>query len=185
MNAIHFFHHLVTRDLILKMPVNTIHDCPKLSKATVSLSHKFISADKLVVLPYFLAVLLWTGQRPSLVRAKKSVATFNLKKNAPFGCFVTLRKEALARFMEKLSLCLFPKLQQTVPTNFLSFKKNTVNFGVDSFLKCTEVQSNNDLFDFLEGCTCSLETTATKATHAQMYLSGFHFPIFKKKQLNG
>lgn len=185
MNAIHFYHQLVTRDMILKTPVNTIHDCSKLSKATVSLSHKFISADKLVVLPYFVALLLWTGQRPTLVRAKKSIATFNLKKNAPFGCFVTLRKESLARFVEKLCLGIFPKLQQPVPTNFLSFQKNTVKFGLDSFLKCTEIQANNDLFDFLEGCACSLETTATTGLHAQMYLSGFHFPIFKKKQFNG
>ena len=102
MNAFHFSHKLITRDLVLKLSVNTVHECPKLSKATLSLSNKFISAEKLVVLPYFLALLLWTGQRPSLLRAKKSVATFHLKKDSVFGCFVTLRKESLANFFEKI-----------------------------------------------------------------------------------
>ena len=114
MNAFHFSHQLITRDLVLKLSVNTVHECPKLSKATLSLSNKFISAEKLVVLPYFLALLLWTGQRPSLLRAKKSVATFHLKKDSVFGCFVTLRKESLANFFEKICLVLFPKLQQNL-----------------------------------------------------------------------
>lgn len=185
MNALRFSHQLVTRDLILKMPVHTIHDCPKLSKATISLSHKFMSAEKLVVLPYFVALLLWTGQRPNLVRAKKSIAPFHLKKNAPFGCFVTLRKEVLASFIEKLCFGLFPRLQQTGQTTFLSFQKNRVNFGLDSFLKCPEIQANNDLFDFLEGCSCIVQTTAPTTTQTQLYLSGFHFPIFKKKRIHG
>ena len=185
MNAFHFSHQLITRDLVLKLSVNTVHDCPKLSKATLSLSNKFISAEKLVVLPYFLALLLWTGQRPSLLRAKKSVATFHLKKNSVFGCFVTLRKESLANFFEKICLVLFPKLQQNTQTHFASFQKNRVDFGLDSFLKCTEIQPNTDLFDFLEGCSCSLETTSLRSKETQIFLSGFHLPAFKKKTMHG
>ena len=94
---------------------------------------------------------------------------------------MTLRKESLANFFEKICLVLFPKLQQNTQTHFASFQKNRVDFGLDSFLKCTEIQPNTDLFDFLEGCSCSLETTALRSKETQIFLSGFHFPVFKKK----
>jgi large subunit ribosomal protein L5 len=181
MNAFHFSHRLVTRDLALKLLVNTVHDCPKVSKATLSLSNKFISAEKQVLLPYFLALLLWTGQRPMILRAKKSVATFQLKGNSPLGCVVTLRKESLAHFFERFCLVLLPKLQPTSPINIASFQKNRVDFGLDSFLKCPEIQANTELFDFLEGCSCNLETTASCFSKTQLLLSGFQFPVFKKK----
>ena len=185
MHSMYFYHQLITRDFILKTPVKTIYDCPKITKGTVSLSHKFISAEKLVVLPYFVALLLWTGQRPTLIRAKKSVATFGLKKSAPFGCFVTLRKDSLAHFVDKLCLAVFPRLQQNTPESFLSFNKNTVNFGLDAFLKCTEIQPNTDMFDFLEGCSCSFVTSASTVHQTQLYCSGLHFPVLKKKKING
>jgi large subunit ribosomal protein L5 len=183
MNAFNFSNKLITRDLVLKLSVNNVHECPKLLKATVSLSNKFISSDKLVVLPYFLALLLWSGQRPSLLRAKKSVATFHLKKNSPFGCFVTLRRDSLANFFEKICLILFPKLQPNTQKNCASFQENRVDFGLNSFLKCTEVEPNTDLFDFLEGCSCSLETTCLSVKQTQIFLSGFHFPVFKKTEI--
>jgi len=99
MNAFHFSHQLITRDLVLKLSVNTVHECPKLSKATLSLSNKFISAEKLVVLPYFLALLLWTGQRPSLLRAKKISCNFSFKKGLCFWMFCD--------FKERISCKLF------------------------------------------------------------------------------
>jgi len=176
-----FQNHLITRDLALKFAVKNAFQCPKFSKATLSLSNKFINADKLVILPYFLALLLWTGQRPWIVRAKKSVATFQLKENSPLGCSVTLRKDSLKHFLEKFCLVLLPKLQQLTETNFASFQTNRIDFGLDSFLKCAEIQPNTNLFDFLEGCSCSIETTASSVTKTQVYLSGFQFPVFKKK----
>lgn len=98
---------------------------------------------------------------------------------------MTLRKESLANFFEKICLVLFPKLQQNTQTHFASFQKNRVDFGLDSFLKCTEIQPNTDLFDFLEGCSCSLETTSLRSKETQIFLSGFHLPAFKKKTMHG
>jgi len=180
MNSFNFSTSLITRDLALKLTVKNAYECPKLLKATLSLSNKFINAEKLVILPYFLALLLWTGQRPMILRAKKSVATFQLKANSPLGCVVTLRKDSLKSFFEKSCLSIFPKLQALTELNFASFQTNRVDFSLDSFLKCVEIQPNTELFDFLEGCSCTFETTGKSVPVTQLFMSGFQFPVFKK-----
>ena len=87
MTNFQFSEQLVMRDMVLKLDVNTIHECPKLLKAHISLTNQFIHAEKLVMLPYFVALLLWTGQRPNILRSTKSVASFHVKKKFPNRVF--------------------------------------------------------------------------------------------------
>jgi len=178
MSSFQFSEQLVMRDMALKLDVHTIHECPKLLTAHISLTNKFINAEKLVILPYFVALLLWTGQRPSILRSTKSVASFHVKKNSPIGCFVTLRKEVFNQFFAKACLEMFPKMQTQTKTNIAKVEQNRVDFGLDSFLKCNEIQSNTDLFDFLEGCSCSISTTGKTVHHTKVLVSGFQFPVF-------
>ena len=180
MNSLQLYEQVVERDLILKLAFKNATQCPKLVQADLSVSNKLINAEKLVLLPYFLALLLVTGQKPSVIRAKKSVATFHLKKGALFGCFVTLRKQNLSQFFLKFCLTLFPKVQKLSRTNFVSFQNNKVDFGFDSFLKCVEIQPNTDLFDFLSGCSCSLKTSSSNQVHTKIFMSGLQFPVFQK-----
>ncbi len=178
MTNFQFSEQLVMRDMALKLDVNTIHECPKLLKAHISLTNQFIHAEKLIMLPYFVALLLWTGQRPNILRSTKSIASFHVKKNAPIGCFVTLRKEAFNQFFTKACLEMFPRMQPQTQTNIAKVEQNRVDFGLDSFLKCNEIQSNTDLFDFLEGCSCSISTTGKTVQHTKVLVSSFQFPVF-------
>jgi len=171
---------LIRRDLVLKLSLDNFHELPTLSKASLNLSNKFISAEKSLILPYFLACSLWTGQRPQIVRAKKSVASFQLKEKALFGCKVTLRKQSLARFVSRLFFAVLPNLQKSSFLNFGFFHENKVDFGLESFLQCLEIQSTPEMFDFVKGCSVSLETTGNCTKINQVFLSGFCFPISKK-----
>jgi len=92
MSSFQFSEQVVMRDMVLKLDVHTIHDCPKLLTAHISLTNKFINAEKIVILPYFVALLLWTGQRPNILRSTKSVASFHVKKKLPNRLFRNLTK---------------------------------------------------------------------------------------------
>jgi hypothetical protein len=82
---------------------------------------------------------------------------------------------------------VFPKLQQNTPKFALVFNRTELDFGLDSFLKCTEIQPNTDLFDFFEGCSCSFVTTGKTVHHTKFLVLQWIAisSLLKKKKING
>lgn len=179
-----FATHCLARDLALKLAPASAMDLPRLVGASLALSNGLIATDKAVLLPYALALTLWTGQRPRLVRAKRSLASFALKAGAPLGCAVTLRGAPLADFLARLHLVLLPQLTPR-PVTRAAFQGGRVDFGLASLTAAPEVAASPALFAFLAGCGCSLATTAPSPAVARVLLSGLHFPVFKTTPAHG
>ncbi|MBM3206822.1 MAG: 50S ribosomal protein L5 [Candidatus Staskawiczbacteria bacterium] len=105
-----YYEEIVYPDLLLKLPIQNIHELPKLNKLVLHSSSSDIVQDKKRILPILTAFEYLTGQKAITTWSKKSVAAFRLRKNMLLGCRVTLRKNVLFRFFEKYTVCYLPRL---------------------------------------------------------------------------
>lgn len=105
-----YYEEVVCPDLLLKLPLQSIHELPRLHKLVLHSTSSEIAQDKRRILPTLMALEYLTGQRAGTTWSKKSVAAFRLRKHMLLGCRVTLRRSVLHRFLEKYTLGYLPRL---------------------------------------------------------------------------
>jgi large subunit ribosomal protein L5 len=91
---------LFCRDFLLKVNARNPFEIPQLSHISINLTSRYIVAEKKHSLFPMVSLSLLSGQHPKLLRAKKSVAGFKLKKNSILGCKLTLRRVKMASFFK-------------------------------------------------------------------------------------
>jgi large subunit ribosomal protein L5 len=96
-----YYQEIVCPDLLLKLPIQSLHQLPKIEKVVLHSSSGNIAQDKKSILPVLLGFEYLTGQKPAAIWSKKSIASFRLRKDSLLGCRVTLRKSLLYNFFEK------------------------------------------------------------------------------------
>ena len=82
-----------------------------LNDITLTTTSKTIVNDKKAILPRLAALEILSGQKATWTKARKSIATFKLRKNMVVGCKVTLRKKVMFSFFEKLIIILLPRMR--------------------------------------------------------------------------
>lgn len=114
-----YYQEIVCPDLLLKLPIESIHQLPKIEKVVLHSSSGNIAQDKKRILPILLGFEYLTGQKPAVIWSKKSIASFRLRKDSLLGCRVTLRNNALYSFFEKYVAYYLPRLYdwQTLTEN--------------------------------------------------------------------
>jgi large subunit ribosomal protein L5 len=105
-----YYQEIVCPDLLLKLPVQSVHQLPKIEKIVLHSSSGKIAQDKKHILPILLGFEYITGQKPATIWSKKSIASFRLRKDSLLGCRVTLRKNALYSFFEKYINSYLPRV---------------------------------------------------------------------------
>jgi large subunit ribosomal protein L5 len=119
-----------------------------------------------------------SGQKAVIVKAKKAIAAFKLKKSDPIGCFVTLRGEKMYLFLNKLINVSLPKVRDFKGLNPKSFDgRGNYSFGLREQLIFPEV--DYDKVDRLRGMNITLHTTAKTDEEARELLRCFGFPFRK------
>jgi large subunit ribosomal protein L5 len=172
----YYYDYVFARDMLLKMDSHTLFDTVQFDKMTVQYTSKYVLAEKKNILPAVLALELFTGQKPRLTRAKKSVAAFKLKEDTLLGCTVTLRQQPMRTFLGRFVHVLLPRFKRfeaVVP----SHTQNHVHLGVKQLLFFPALEKNVEMFEFLPGCSVHVHTTAR--THAEKLLlcSAFKLPV--------
>ena len=105
-----YYQEILSPDLLLKLPIQSIHQLPKVEKIVLHSSSGNIAQDKKRILPVLLGFEYLTGQKPAIIWSKKSIASFRLRKDSLLGCRVTLRHDALYRFFEKYVAYYLPRI---------------------------------------------------------------------------
>lgn len=173
----YYYKEIFCRDMIIKMNYQNLFKCAKFSKIHVNFNSKYIVFEKKQVLAPFLALNMITGQKPKLIRAKKSIASFKLKARNLIGCYATLRSAQMFHFIQNLTQIVFPRWKefQHVKPFFLN-QKAQVNIGLENFLLFPQVERNVELFEHLSGCSITLQTTSRCKKETVLLLTGFKFP---------
>lgn len=119
---------------------------------------------------------LITGQRPEIRRAKKSEAGFKLRKGLPVGARVTLRKERMWDFLDKLISVALPRVRDFRGLNPKSFDgRGNYAFGIKEQIIFPEI--DYDKVDRIRGMDIIIETTAETDEEAKYLLALLGLPI--------
>ena len=87
-------------------------EVPKLEKVTLNMGVGEASQDKKKVQTAAEEMALIAGQKPVITKAKKSIAQFKLREGMPIGCKVTLRRERMYEFMDRLVTVAMPRIRK-------------------------------------------------------------------------
>jgi large subunit ribosomal protein L5 len=117
-----------------------------------------------------------TGQKPVVTRAKKSIATFKLRENLPIGCKVTLRRDRMYEFLDRLINIALPRVRDFRGLSGKSFDgRGNYALGLKEQLVFPEI--NYDQVDAVRGMDIIIVTTARTDKEAKALLAGFQMPF--------
>ena len=117
-----------------------------------------------------------TGQHPVVIRAKQSIATFKLRKNMPIGVKVTLRRQRMYEFLDRLITVALPRVRDFRGVSARSFDgRGNYALGLKEQLVFPEI--DYDKVDAVRGMDIVIVTTAKTDNEAKALLRGFDMPF--------
>jgi large subunit ribosomal protein L5 len=117
-----------------------------------------------------------SGQKAIITRAKKSIATFKLRENLPIGCKVTLRRQRMYEFLDRLINIALPRVRDFRGVSGKSFDgRGNYALGLKEQLVFPEI--NYDQVDAVRGMDIIIVTTARTDAEAKSLLRGFQMPF--------
>ncbi|MGH7096162.1 MAG: 50S ribosomal protein L5 [Stellaceae bacterium] len=117
-----------------------------------------------------------TGQKPIVTRAKRSIATFKLRKDMPIGCKVTLRSQRMYEFLDRLVTVALPRVRDFRGISGRSFDGRG-NFALGLKEQIVFPEIDYDRVDAVRGLDVVVVTTATTDAEAKALLKGFDVPF--------
>jgi large subunit ribosomal protein L5 len=117
-----------------------------------------------------------TGQHPVVIRAKRSIATFKLRENMPIGIKVTLRRDRMYEFLDRLITVALPRVRDFRGVSPRSFDgRGNYALGLKEQLVFPEI--DYDRVDTVRGMDIVICTTAKTDDEARALLKGFEMPF--------
>jgi large subunit ribosomal protein L5 len=117
-----------------------------------------------------------SGQKPVVTKARNSVATFKLRDGMPIGCKVTLRRERMFEFLDRLVTIALPRVRDFRGLNPKSFDgRGNYALGIKEQIVFPEIEY--DKVDSVRGMDIIVVTTANTDDEARELLRGFSFPF--------
>ncbi len=119
---------------------------------------------------------LIAGQRPVVTRAKKSIASFKLRENMPIGCMVTLRRDRMFDFLEKLIHIALPRVRDFRGVSPKSFDgRGNYTLGIREHIIFPEI--NYDKIDKVKGMNITIVTTSKTDEEGRLLLKLLGMPF--------
>lgn len=116
------------------------------------------------------------GQKAVVTKAKKSVASFKIRDDYPVGCKVTLRRERMYEFLDRLVTVAIPRIRDFRGISAKSFDgRGNYNMGVKEQIIFPEIEY--DKIDAIRGMNITITTTAKTDEEAKALLAAFSFPF--------
>ena len=171
-----FYIETVVPALMSQFGYKSIMEVPRIEKITLNLGVGEAVADKKVMEHAVSDLEKIAGQKPVVTLARKSIAGFKIRDDYPVGCKVTLRKERMFEFLDRLISVALPRVRDFRGVNGKSFDgQGNYNMGVREQIIFPEIEY--DKIDTLRGLNITITTTAKTDEEARALLSLFKFPF--------
>ncbi len=149
---------------------------PRIEKITLNMGVGEAVADKKVMENAVSDMEKIAGQKPIVTKAKKSVAAFKIRDDYPVGCKVTLRRERMYEFLDRLITVAIPRIRDFRGISGKSFDgRGNYNMGVKEQIIFPEIEY--DKIDALRGMNITITTTAKTDEEAKALLAAISFPF--------
>ena len=153
-------------------------EVPKITKITVNMGVGEAVADKKVIEHAVKDLEKITGQKVVVTKARKSVASFKIRDGWPVGCKVTLRRERMYEFLDRLINIAIPRVRDFRGLSVRSFDgSGNYSLGVREQIIFPEV--DYDQIDAIRGMDITITTTAKNDEEGRALLEAFEFPFRK------
>ena len=162
--------------LMDQMKIKSPMEVPRLTKITINMGLGSAVNDKKILESAQQELSQITGQKSVLTYAKKSIANFKLREGMPIGCKVTLRKEKMYDFFEKLIKISLPRTRDFRGLNSNSFDgRGNYTLGVKEHIIFPEI--DYDKVDKIRGLDISISTSAQDDKSGEALLRAMKFPF--------
>ena len=159
-----------------KLGLKNTMEVPRITKITLNMGVGEAVADKKVMENARGDMQKIAGQRPVTTLARKSVAGFKIRDGMPIGCKVTLRRERMYEFLDRLVNISIPRIRDFRGLNPKSFdREGNYSMGVTEQIIFPEI--NYDEIDTIRGMDITITTTARNAAEGKALLEAFNFPF--------
>ena len=156
-------------------------EVPRLEKIVINMGVGEATQDKKKVETAAAEMQQIAGQRPVITKAKKSIAQFKLREGMPIGCKVTLRRERMYEFLDRLVTVALPRVRDFRGLNPKSFDgRGNYALGLKEQIIFPEI--NYDQIDKVRGMDVIITTTAKTDEEARELLRLFNFPFPAEEQ---
>jgi large subunit ribosomal protein L5 len=174
-----YYRETVVPKLMEQLDFDNIMQVPKVTKITLNMGVGEAVGDKKVMDRAVGDMTAIAGQKPIVTNARKSVASFKIRDGWPVGCKVTLRREQMYEFLDRLVNVAIPRVRDFRGLNRKSFDgRGNYSMGVKEQIMFPEI--DYDQIDVIRGMDITITTTAKNDKEALALLQAFNFP-FKEK----
>lgn len=153
-----------------------VMEVPRITKITLNMGVGEAVGDKKVMENAVADMTKIAGQKPVVTVARKSIAGFKIRDGWPIGCKVTLRRERMYEFLERLISIATPRIRDFRGISPKSFDgRGNFAMGVSEQIIFPEI--NYDEVDALRGMDITITTTARNDDEGRALLRAFNFPL--------
>jgi large subunit ribosomal protein L5 len=173
-----FYKETVVPQLQETLKLGNVMEVPRITKITLNMGIGEAVADRKIVEKAMNDMELIAGQKPVQRKAKKSVASFKLREDMPIGCKVTLRRERMYEFLDRLIAIAIPRIRDFRGMSVKSLDgRGNYSMGIQEQIIFAEI--DYDHIDVIRGMDITITTSARNNAEGQALLEAFSFP-FKK-----
>jgi large subunit ribosomal protein L5 len=170
------YRDVVVGQLMKQFGYKNVMEVPRLTKITINMGVGEAVTDKKVIDNAVADMVKIAGQKPVVTKAKKAISNFKVRENWPVGCKVTLRRERMWEFLDRLVSISLPRVRDFRGVSGRSFDgRGNYTLGVKEQIIFPEIEF--DKIDALRGMDITFTTTAKTDEEAKALLKAFSFPF--------
>jgi large subunit ribosomal protein L5 len=166
----------VVKRLTARFGYRNTMQVPRITKVTLNMGVGEAVGDKKVLDHAVDDLTRIAGQKPIITKARKSIAGFNIRQGWPIGCKVTLRRERMYEFLDRLINIAIPRIRDFRGVSARAFDgRGNYSMGVPEQIVFPEI--DYDKIDALRGLDIAISTSARTDEEARALLEEFSFPF--------
>ncbi len=173
-----YYLETVVPKLMEQFEYKNVMEVPKITKITLNMGVGEAVGDKKAMIGAVDDMTKISGQKPVICKSRKSVASFKIRDDMPIGCKVTLRRERMYEFIDRLVNVSIPRIRDFRGLNAKSFDgRGNYSMGVREQIMFPEI--DYDKIDTLRGMDICITTSAKNDEEGRALLEAFNFPLKK------
>jgi len=171
-----FYKEEVVPSLTAKFGYKNPMEVPRITKITLNMGVGEAATNKKILENAVADMAKISGQKPIVTKSRVSVASFKIRDGWPIGCKVTLRREKMFEFLDRLINVSLPRVRDFRGVSGKAFDgRGNYNMGVKEQIIFPEI--DYDQVDALRGMDIAITTTAKSDAEARALLEAFRFPF--------
>ena len=171
-----FYKEKVVPQLMQEFGYKSIMEVPRIDKIIINMGVGEAVGDKKVMEHAVGDMQKIAGQKVVVTKARKAIAVYKIREDYPVGCMVTLRKQRMYDFLDRLVTIAIPRIRDFRGISGRAFDgRGNYNMGVKEQIIFPEIEY--DKIDAIRGMNITITTTAKTDKEGRALLAAFSFPF--------